>query len=304
MIISWLRPLAWQSLLQYRHLCLSLSLLLCSNVFTTPLAQANEWEAVDTPYASQASAIGGYANGCLKGAKALPLDGAGYQVIRPQRQRYFGHPQLIEFIEQFSISLNQQGSDDILIGDMSMPRGGNFTHGHSSHQIGLDVDVWFKQASKVLSADELAQPTVLDLVNKKQFTLNTRLWSMQQTQMIKIAAEDRRVARIFVSPVIKQHLCDLGLDNDAWLQKVRPWWGHTYHMHVRLRCPSDNPLCRDQAKIPIGNGCNELGWWKSQLIQAQPKQTTVAKVSKPASKPKKKKAKVKPEQCARMIATK
>ncbi|WP_299804614.1 penicillin-insensitive murein endopeptidase [uncultured Shewanella sp.] len=292
--MSRLRPLGWQTLLLFA----------CLNLFAFQLAQANQWEAVETPYASQASAIGGYANGCLKGAEPLPLTGKGYQVIRPQRQRYFGHPQLIEFIEQFSIRLNRQGSDDILIADMSMPRGGNFTHGHSSHQIGLDVDVWFQQASKPLTTVELARPTALKLVDKKQFTLDTQLWSMQQTQMIKLAAEDSRVARIFVSPVIKQHLCDLGLENDSWLNKVRPWWGHTYHMHVRLSCPRDNPLCRDQAKIPIGNGCNELGWWKSQLTQTQPKQTTVAKANKPASKPKKKKAKVKPKQCSLMLAAK
>lgn len=272
------------------------------SLMASSVAIANLWEAADTPYASQASAIGSYANGCLKGAQALPLDGEGYQVIRPQRHRYYGHPVLIEFIRQFAASLNRQGSDDILIGDMSMPRGGNFTQGHSSHQTGLDVDVWFKQASKPLTTAELARPTALELVDKKLFKLDTQLWSSAQTQMIKQAALDERVARIFVSPVIKQHLCDLGLENDVWLNKVRPWWGHTYHMHVRLSCPRGNPLCRDQASIPVGNGCHELGWWKRQLTQTQP--TQIAKANKPASKPEMKKAKVKPEQCSLMLAAK
>ncbi|ABV85871.1 penicillin-insensitive murein endopeptidase [Shewanella pealeana] len=294
MIVSQLRALGWQAML--------LSLLVCLILFVAPKLQANEWESVETPYASHASAIGGYANGCLTGAQTLPLDGEGYQVIRPQRQRYYGHPALIEFIQQFAASLNRQGSDDILIADMSMPRGGNFTYGHSSHQIGLDVDVWFKQANQPLTSEERAQPIALKLVDKKRFALDTQLWSKLQTQMIKIAALDERVARIFVSPVIKQHLCDLRLENDTWLNKVRPWWGHTYHMHVRLSCPKDNPLCRDQASIPVGNGCHELGWWKRQLTQTQT--TQAAKANKPASKPKKKKAKVKPEQCSRMIAAK
>lgn len=278
------------------------ALLLSLYLFVARPVLANQWEAIETPYASQASAIGGYANGCLKGAQALPLDGEGYQVIRPQRHRYYGHPTLIEFIQQFAASLNRQGSDDILIADMSMPRGGNFTQGHSSHQIGLDVDVWFKQASQPLTLEERAQPIALKLVDKKQFTLDTQLWSPAQTQMIKQAALDERVARIFVSPVIKQHLCDLGLENDVWLNKVRPWWGHTYHMHVRLSCPRGNPLCREQASIPIGNGCHELGWWKRQLTQTQP--TQIAKTNKSASKPKKKKAKVKPKQCSLMLAAK
>ncbi|GIU27888.1 penicillin-insensitive murein endopeptidase [Shewanella schlegeliana] len=269
------------------------------NLFVSSAAIANLWEAADTPYASQASAIGSYANGCLKGAEALPLNGNGYQVIRPQRQRYYGHPELIEFIEQYSASLNRLGSDDILIADMSMPRGGNFTQGHTSHQIGLDVDIWLKLAAEPLLDGEREQPTPLKLVNQKQFKLDTQLWSNAQTQMLKLAAIDARVARIFVSPVIKQHLCDLGLDDDAWLEKVRPWWGHTYHMHVRLRCPKGDEFCREQVKIPKGSGCSELGWWRQQLTQAK-----VAKVEKPKVKPKQVKAKRKPKLCEAVVTAK
>ncbi|MGS0683380.1 penicillin-insensitive murein endopeptidase [Shewanella sp. 125m-7] len=276
-------------------------LLVGASLAYVPTVVANPWEAVNTTYGSQASAIGSYANGCLKGAKALPLMGRGYQVIRTMRQRYYGHPRLIAFIEDYSARLNQQGFSDILVADMSMPRGGNFTQGHSSHQIGLDVDIWLKQTSETLSEVEREQPSPLKLVNKKQFKLNTQLWSNAQTQMLKLASEDERVARVFVSPVIKQHLCNLGLSNDAWLAKVRPWWGHTYHMHVRLSCPKDNPFCRDQAKIPSGNGCGELGWWRQQLTQTQ-----VVKAKNPETKPKqkKKKVKVKPKQCSVMVAAK
>ena len=35
------------------------------------------------------------------------------------------------------------GWNGLLIGDMSQPRGGPMLNGHSSHQIGLDVDIWF-----------------------------------------------------------------------------------------------------------------------------------------------------------------
>jgi penicillin-insensitive murein endopeptidase len=47
----------------------------------------------------------------------------------------------------------------------------------------------------------------------------------------------------------------------AWLRKVRPWWGHDEHMHVRLRCPSGSPECDNQAALPEGDGCDRLGWW-------------------------------------------
>ncbi|MGS0677344.1 penicillin-insensitive murein endopeptidase [Shewanella sp. 125m-1] len=277
------------------------------SLFVASMATANPWEAVGTTYGTQASAIGSYANGCLKGAQALPLVGKGYQVIRTARQRYYGHPSLIRFIEGYATKLNQQGFSDILVADMSMPRGGNFTKGHSSHQIGLDVDIWLKQTSQPLTEAEREQPTPLKLVNKKQFKLDTQVWSKAHTQMLKLASEDERVARIFVSPVIKQHLCDLRLANDSWLNKVRPWWGHTYHMHVRLSCPDDNPFCRDQAAIPSGNGCGELGWWKQQLTQTQvekPKPLASKSTATAEAKPKSKKAKVKPKQCSVMVAAK
>ncbi|GIU44522.1 penicillin-insensitive murein endopeptidase [Shewanella sairae] len=265
-----------------------------------PSVNANQWEALKTPFGNQASAIGSYANGCLQGGLALPVNGQGYQVIRTQRQRYYGHPELIEFITQYAMELKQQGLDDILIADMSMPRGGNFSHGHSSHQIGLDVDIWFKQTDKRLTDTEREQPKPLKLVNKKQFALDTELWSHAQTNMVKLAAEDKRVARIFVSPVIKQYLCDLKITDDAWLNKVRPWWGHTYHMHVRLHCPSGDKSCLNQAPIASGNGCNELSWWKQQYTQIQPSKPKEPK--KPQAKPKPKAKKVKPKQCSVVLA--
>ncbi len=64
--------------------------------------------------------------------------------------------------------------------------------------------------------------------------------------MIKLAAQDNDVTRIFVNPAIKQQLClDAGTDRD-WLRKVRPWFQHRAHMHVRLRCPADSLECEDQ----------------------------------------------------------
>ncbi|WOT05545.1 penicillin-insensitive murein endopeptidase [Shewanella youngdeokensis] len=259
-------------------------------------AAANPWEQVRAPYNSRAAAVGSYANGCLAGAKALPLSGVGFQVIRTERQRYYGHPLLISFINDFSQQLYQENHQDILIADMSMPRGGNFSHGHASHQIGLDVDIWFKLADKPLTPAQREQPLPLDMINTKQFSLDGQQWLPAHTRMLQVAAQDQRVARIFVSPVIKQHLCRLPLSDDRWLEKIRPWWGHTYHMHVRLHCPADDSSCQEQAAIPKGNGCNELGWWKQQMAQPA---TPIAKKDKPS--PKKTKSKVKPQQCALIL---
>jgi penicillin-insensitive murein DD-endopeptidase len=70
------------------------------------------------------------------------------------------------------------------------------------------------------------------------------------------------VARIFVNPAIKRALCREAGPDRAWLAKIRPWWGHNYHFHVRLSCPRGESECRDQALPPPGDGCGkELDWW-------------------------------------------
>jgi penicillin-insensitive murein endopeptidase len=80
--------------------------------------------------------------------------------------------------------------------------------------------------------------------------------------LIRRAALDPAVSRIFVHPGIKQALCRNAGDERAWLAKVRPWWGHDSHFHVRLGCPKGEPLCHDQDPPPAGDGCGaELAWW-------------------------------------------
>ena len=56
-----------------------------------------------------------------------------------------------------------------------------------------------------------------------------------------------------------QTVCASVGDQREWLRKVRPWWGHHDHFHVRLPCPADSPLCEAQAALPQGDGCGELG---------------------------------------------
>ncbi|GDY25818.1 penicillin-insensitive murein endopeptidase [Agarivorans sp. Toyoura001] len=264
-----------------------LILLTCKQTF----AQNNPWEAATSTYKAPAAAIGSYANGCLAGAQALPLEGEGYQVIRSQRQRYYGHPNLVNFISDYAKQLKQQGINNILVGDMSMPRGGQFNFGHSSHQIGLDVDIWLKLENDTLSAKQLAKPYAVSVVDKKQLTINKSNWKGEHRTMLKVAAQDERVARIFVSPVIKEQLCNQRTEQDDWLQKIRPWWGHTSHMHVRLVCPAGDKQCKNQKPIAKGHGCDELDWWKTQLSKAP--------TLKPAKKPKP--LKVKPLPCEPLV---
>jgi penicillin-insensitive murein DD-endopeptidase len=96
-----------------------------------------------TPLPGIARPIGTYNNGCLAGAVDLPITGPGWQVMRVSRNRYWGVPSLIAFIKRLAESAEEIGWSGILVGDMSQPRGGPMFTGHTSHQIGLDVDIWF-----------------------------------------------------------------------------------------------------------------------------------------------------------------
>jgi len=262
-------------------------------------ALALSWQDFSTVSNQKPDAVGTYNNGCLFGGAGLPETGEGFQVIRTSRNRFYGHPNLINFIQSLAIATKAKGLDDLLIADMSMPRGGNFKSGHASHQTGLDVDIWLRSFEQKLSIKQRETVEKLDVVNKKQFKVKTASWNPDHVTLIKEAAKSEQVARIFVSPVIKQQLCDMEFTDDAWLNKVRPWWGHTYHIHVRLSCPKENSHCKNQKQVADTDGCNELAWWRNQFTKPAKKL-----IKKPVKKKAKIKAKVKPEQCQALLVNK
>src|SRR5262245_30522286 len=90
----------------------------------------------------QARTIGFYSKGCLAGAVALPINGATWQVMRLSRNRNWGHPDLVQFLERLAAQAPKTGWHGLLVGDMSQPRGGPMLTGHASHQVGLDADIW------------------------------------------------------------------------------------------------------------------------------------------------------------------
>lgn len=220
------------------------------------------WQKIDRPVAGSPQAIGGFSNGCIIGANSLPLQSTTYQVMRSDKLRYFGHPDLIGFIERLGQQVSQRQMGTLLIGDMGMPAGGRFSSGHASHQTGLDVDIWLQLPKQRWSQQQLLKPTPVDLVAVNGRNVIPRLWHSDIGTLIKLAAEDSEVTRIFVNPAIKQQLCDSAGSDRAWLRKVRPWFAHRAHMHVRLRCPAGSLECEEQAAPPAGDGCgDELASW-------------------------------------------
>lgn len=245
----------------------------------------NPWQEVTTTSPGQAEAVGFYTAGCLDGGVPLAFDGSGYQLMRLSRKRFFAHPNMVQFIEDLGEQLNNSKIGTILIGDLAQPRGGPTMSGHISHQTGLDADLWYwlkSPASKrKLTMDEresLSAPTVL---TSNRQSLRPDQWTNSHRFILKSAAENDEVERIFVHPVIKQDLCSTAGSDRAWLSKIRPWWGHHDHFHVRLRCPQSGQDCRPQSPPELSDGCGEdLKWWFSKEAEEQ-RRTRSSKTSEP-----------------------
>lgn len=216
-----------------------------------------------SPAPGKAQALGEYSAGCVLGAEPLPREGDGYYVKRPQRRRHFGHPHLLEFVHSLGTALHEQDLGAVVIGDLGQPRGGPAPDGHASHQSGLDVDIWYPLAQtargipKGAAARNALQAQAVANFPRRKLTEH---WTPRVGQVLKVAATDARVSRIFVNPVIKEALCKTETDR-SWLRKIRPWWGHDAHFHVRLSCPLDSPACVPQAELPAGDGCDAVDWW-------------------------------------------
>lgn len=250
----------------------ALAALLVCGLWATPTeAAAADWAGARGPASGPARAYGSYANGCIAGAVALPPDGPGYQVMRLSRQRNYGHPELVDYLRDLGRAVSAAGLGGLLIGDLSQPRGGPMAFGHRSHQTGLDVDIWFRPApADRLSASERETLKAYSVVAADGLGLEPALWSARQTAIVKTAAQDPRVERIFVNAAVKRALCRTAGEDRAWLRKVRAWWFHDDHFHVRLRCPADSPGCSDQEAPPVGDGCDadQLAWWLSKKMRA------------------------------------
>ena len=208
--------------------------------------------------------IGGYAKGCLAGGEMLPVEGAAWQAMRLSRNRNWGHPTLIRFLERFSAKVpGATGWPGMLVGDMAQPRGGPMKNGHASHQIGLDADIWLTpMPPRVLSRAEREDYAPVDMVQPSGLDVVADRFTPAHVAFIRTAASTPGVERIFVNAAIKKALCRMAGPDRAWMSKVRPYWGHTYHMHVRLACPAGATGCEPQAEPPGGDGCGkELDWW-------------------------------------------
>jgi penicillin-insensitive murein DD-endopeptidase len=229
--------------------------------------------AMDAPSQQASMPVGTYAKGCAAGNVELAETGPTWQAMRLSRNRHYGQPVLVDFLQELSVAATKVGWAGLYIGDMSQPRGGPMTSGHASHQIGLDADIWMLPPRRLdLTRTERENISSIPVRSADQRSV-TENWTPAHQALLRAAALDKRVDRIFVAAAVKIQMCSTATAADkVWLQKIRPVAGHDTHFHVRLRCPKGAWACETQSPTVAelsngGNGCDDtLMWWVTDYL--------------------------------------
>lgn len=244
-----------------------------------------------TPANMEPVPFGKYNRGCLAGGVELPETGIGWQAMRLSRNRNWGHPTAVAYIQRLTARVQAIGWPGLYIGDISQPRGGPMRSGHRSHQMGLDIDIWLRRPENLTLSRARREKIASHVVTSGDGMGVNTYWTRRHHQVLKAAASDPAVARIFVHAAIKRQMCDTepAGKGRGWLRKIRPWYGHNAHFHVRLKCPVGAHACVGQAAIPAGDGCGAaLDWWfsdearnpKPKKPKKKPRELTLADLPK------------------------
>ncbi|PYE87610.1 penicillin-insensitive murein endopeptidase [Phyllobacterium leguminum] len=266
-----------------------------------PAKQAFGGQAL--PAVAPPQSFGFYSKGCLAGGIAIPVDGPTWQVMRLTRNRRWGHPRMIALLEKLSREgAAKDGWPGLLVGDISQPRGGPMLSGHASHQVGLDADIWLTPMPKRrLTDEEREKISATSMLKGDSLYVDPNIWTPSRAALLKRAASYPEVERIFVHPGIKKKLCDTVTGDRRWMAKVRPYWGHHYHFHVRISCQPGSPGCKPQEPINMNDdGCGKpLAWWFTDEPWRKPAKPV--KPTKPVKPPRPMMLSDLPPACARVL---
>ena len=238
------------------------------------------------PSVAKPASHGFYSKGCIAGAVAMPVDGPHWQAMRLERNRRWGPPKMIAVLQRLSREAVQDGWPGLLVGDISQPRGGPMLSGHASHQIGLDADVWLTpMPDRRLTRSERANISAVSMLKQDSLEVDPKKWTPAHAKLLKRAASYDEVQRIFIHPGIKKVMCETygaSRANDGWMNKLRPYYGHHYHFHIRIFCQDGSPDCTPQQSTGSGNGCDKsLAWWFTDEPWAPAKPDPGKKPAKP-----------------------
>ena len=212
--------------------------------------------AAKGPAPLAARAIGFYAKGCLAGARAIPVDGPAWQVMRLSRNRMWGHPSLIELIERLAKDGKaHDGWFGLLVGDISQPRGGPMLTGHASHQVGLDADIWLTpMPDQRLTPREREDLSATSMLADDKVSVDPKVWTEAHGRIITRAASYPQVERVLVHPAIKKAICESKTLPREHLNKIRPYWGHAHSHGVPEGQPRMHAAVRGRRRRRLRQG--------------------------------------------------
>jgi len=111
------------------------------------------------------------------------------------------------------------------------------------------------------------------MVRSDRLDVDSKVFTPGHLAVIRDAAQEPRVQRIFVNAAIKKALCREAKGDRSWLSKIRPMYGHDYHFHIRITCPAGAKQCEPQTPPPEGEGCSAADfayWFQDSVIHPKP----------------------------------
>ena len=165
--------------------------------------------------------------GVLVRGVRLPPQGEHFTTWDPVRRRSpnrwwrrYGNDYLIRMLLRVSrrYAADEPDALPVLVGDLSRPRGGAFGRrfgalGHSSHQNGLDADVYYPRRDGRAAAAKTVRQVDVRLA--------------------------QRLVNLFVAAGAQTVLVGPGLPLTGPRGVVKPWPNHDNHLHVRIVNPAD-----------------------------------------------------------------
>jgi penicillin-insensitive murein endopeptidase len=125
------------------------------------------------------------------------------------------------------------------------------------------------------------------MLGKDGVHADPEIFTAHHAAIIRRAASYREVERVLVHPGIKKAMCELKEGDRSNFHKIRPYWGHHYHMHIRMFCPKDSPGCTPQAVVGTDDGCGkEVDDWIARMKRIYaPRPPVEPKIVVPKPKP-------------------